>query len=392
MPLSARDHSLLLQAVDLAQGAIGLSDPNPRVGCILHDAAGQLAGQGFTQRAGGPHAEVMALRDASAVGRSLVGGTAWVSLEPCAHHGRTPPCVDALIAAGLARVVVAVADPFAQVAGQGLARLRAAGVVVDLAGPGASRQAAYALNIGFFSRVLRQRPWVRMKIAASLDGRTALPDGTSQWITGAAARADGHAWRRRAGAVLTGIGTVRGDDPRLDVRLLPTSCQPLRVVLDSHFATPPTARLLAAPGKALIVGAQDQPARRTALQAAGADVLLLPGPHGRVDLPALLHRLAADGINELHVEAGATLNAALLQAGLVDELLLYIAPTLLGPGRGMAALPALQQLDQAIALQFDAVEQVGGDLRLRARRVGAADFLPGTAGPESPPPAGGAAA
>ena len=174
MPLSVVDHALLLRAVDLAQSAIGLSDPNPRVGCVLHCAAGQLAGEGFTQQAGGPHAEVMALRQAAAAGRSLVGGTAWVSLEPCAHHGRTPPCVDALIDAGLARVVVAVADPFVQVAGRGLARLRAAGMVVDLAQPSASSQAMYALNIGYFSRVLRQRPWVRMKIAASLDGKTAL--------------------------------------------------------------------------------------------------------------------------------------------------------------------------------------------------------------------------
>lgn len=383
MPLSAADHALLLRAVDLAQAAIGLSDPNPRVGCVLHDAAGQLAGEGFTQQAGGPHAEVVALRQAAGAGRSLVGGTAWVSLEPCAHHGRTPPCVDALISAGLARVVVAVADPFPQVAGRGLARLRAAGMVVDLAEHSTSSQAMYALNLGYFSRVLRQRPWVRMKIAASLDGKTALPDGTSQWITSAAARADGQAWRRRAGAVLTGIGTVRDDDPRLDVRLLPTAQQPLRVVVDSRFTTPATARLLAAPGKALIVGAHDNPASTAALRAAGADVLLLPGPDGRVDLPSLLKRLALDGINELHVEAGATLNAALLQAGLVDELLVYIAPTLLGPGRGMAALPALQQLHQAIALQFESIDRVGDDLRVRARRVGAADFLPGLITPKA---------
>ena len=381
MPLSAADHALLLRAVDLAKAAIGLSDPNPRVGCVLHDATGQLAGEGFTQQAGGPHAEVMALRQATAAGRQLVGGTAWVSLEPCAHHGRTPPCVDALISAGLARVVVAVADPFPQVAGRGVARLRAAGLVVDLAEPGTSSQAAYALNIGYFSRVLRQRPWVRMKIAASLDGKTALPDGTSQWITGAAARADGQAWRRRAGAVLTGIGTVRDDDPRLDVRLLPTARQPVRVVVDSSFSTPTTARLLAAPGKALIVGVHEHPSRCAALRAAGADLLLLPGPDDRVDLPALLKRLALDGLNELHVEAGATLNAALLQAGLVDELLLYIAPTLLGPGRGMAALPALQQLHQAITLQFESIDRVGDDLCVRARPVGAADFLPGPATP-----------
>ncbi len=381
MALSAADHALLLKAVELAQTAIGLSDPNPRVGCVLHDAAGQLAGLGFTQQAGGPHAEVMALRQAAAAGRSLAGGTAWVSLEPCAHHGRTPPCADALINAGLARVVVAVPDPYAQVAGLGVARLRAAGIVVDLAEPGEASRAAYALNIGYFSRILRQRPWVRMKIAASLDGRTALPDGTSKWITSAAARADGQAWRRRAGAVLTGLGTVRDDDPRLDVRLLPTTRQPLRVVLDSNFSTPATAQLLAAPGKALIVGAHDHPPRTAALRAAGADVMLLPGPDGRVDLPGLVNRLGQDGINELHVEAGATLNAALLQAGLVDELLVYIAPTLLGPGRGMANLPALQHLSQSIALRFESVDRVGDDLCVRAQRAGATDFLIGAVPP-----------
>ncbi len=381
MALSAADHALLLKAVELAQAAIGLSDPNPRVGCVLHDAAGQLAGLGFTQQAGGPHAEVMALRQAAAAGRSLAGGTAWVSLEPCAHHGRTPPCADALINAGLARVVVAVPDPYAQVAGLGVARLRAAGIVVDLAEPGEASRAAYALNIGYFSRILRQRPWVRMKIAASLDGKTALPDGTSKWITSAAARADGQAWRRRAGAVLTGLGTVRDDDPRLDVRLLPTTRQPLRVVLDSNFSTPATAQLLAAPGKALIVGAHDHPPRTAALRAAGADVMLLPGPDGRVDLPGLVNRLGQDGINELHVEAGATLNAALLQAGLVDELLVYIAPTLLGPGRGMANLPALQHLSQSIALRFESVDRVGDDLCVRAQRAGATDFLIGAVPP-----------
>ena len=381
MTLSAADHALLLKAVELAQAAIGLSDPNPRVGCVLHDAAGQLAGLGFTQQAGGPHAEVMALRQAAAAGRSLAGGTAWVSLEPCAHHGRTPPCADALINAGLARVVVAVPDPYAQVAGLGVARLRAAGIVVDLADPGEASRAAYALNIGYFSRILRQRPWVRMKIAASLDGRTALPDGTSKWITSAAARADGQAWRCRAGAVLTGLGTVRDDDPRLDVRLLPTTRQPLRVVLDSNFSTPATAQLLAAPGKALIVGARDHPPRTAALRAAGADVLLLPGPDGRVDLPGLVNHLGQDGINELHVEAGATLNAALLQAGLVDELLVYIAPTLLGPGRGMANLPALQHLSQSIALRFESVDRVGDDLCVRAQRAGATDFLIGAVPP-----------
>ena len=375
MPLSPNDHQLLLHAIKLAEGSIGLSEPNPRVGCVLRDAQGQPAGEGFTQQAGGPHAEVMALRQAAAAGRSLAGGTAWVSLEPCAHHGRTPPCADALIAAGLHRVVVACTDPYVQVAGQGIARLRAAGITVDLAEPSATLNAARELNIGFFSRVQRQRPWVRMKIAASLDGRTALSDGSSQWITSEAARADGHRWRRRAGAVLTGIGTVRDDDPRLDVRGFDIAQQPLRVVLDSGFTTPPTARLLRGPGRTLVVGARNEGLRMARLRAAGAELLLLANDQGRVDLPALLSKLATDGVNELHVEAGATLNAALLQTGLVDELLVYLAPKLLGPGRDIAALPALQQLSQAIALRFEDVYRVGDDICLRARQISADAFF-----------------
>lgn len=378
MALSAFDQAQLQRALTLAEGSIGLSEPNPRVGCVMHDAQGQLAGEGFTQRAGGPHAEVMALRDAAAAGSSVAGGTAWVTLEPCAHHGRTPPCADALIAAGLARVVVATTDPYTEVAGRGIARLRAAGVVVELAPPGPAQRAACELNIGFFSRLMRQRPWVRMKAAASLDGRTALPDGRSQWITGEAARRDGHAWRRRAGAVLSGIGTVQHDDPQLDVRLVPTTVQPLRVVVDSQFSLSPQARLLLTPGRVLVVGAHDNADSMAKLREAGADLLLLPGPgamSGRVDLGALIAHLAAEGINELHVEAGATLNAALLASGLVDELLIYLAPMLLGPGRGIAALPLLPALSDALPWHFIGVEPVGADLRILARRPGADDFL-----------------
>ena len=378
MPFSPADDALLSRAVSLAQQSIGLSEPNPRVGCVLYDAAGLLAGEGFTQQAGGPHAEVMALRAAAKAGQSVRGGTAWVSLEPCAHHGRTPPCCDALIAAGLSRVVVALADPFPQVAGRGIERLRAAGLTVDLAPPGPSVDAAVALNIGFLSRVLRRRPWVRMKIAASLDGRTALLNGASQWITSAAARADGHAWRRRAGAILTGIGTVLADNPRLDVRELATVVQPRRVVLDSSLATPPLARLLQASGNSLIVhadAAQSTSQRAAALIAAGARLLALPGSDGRVDLPRLMAQLADEGVNELHVEAGATLNAALLQAGLVDELLVYLAPTVLGPGRDMAALDPLQTLAQAESFEFIDVSRVGPDLRVIARAIDRLAFI-----------------
>ena len=378
MPLSAHDDAMLQRALALAEGSIGLSEPNPRVGCVLHDAAGQLAGEGFTQQAGGPHAEVMALRDAAAAGRSPAGGTAWVSLEPCAHHGRTPPCTDALIRAGLRRVVVATSDPYAEVAGRGIARLRAAGMVVDLAPNGAAQRAARELNIGFFSRLLRHRPWLRMKAAASLDGRTALPNGSSQWITGEAARQDGHAWRRRAGALLTGIGTVRHDNPQLDVRLVTTAQQPLRVVVDSAFSLSPQARLLQTPGRVLVVGARTHNARMAALRDAGAELLLLPDSQSgsiRVDLAALLGHLAAEGVNELHLEAGATLNAAMLAAGLVDELLLYLAPMWLGPGRDIASLPLLPSLAEAQRWQFTQLSQVGGDLRLMARPAQADAFL-----------------
>lgn len=375
MALSDTDHERLMRAIGVAHGSLGLSDPNPRVGCIIHAADGSLAGEGFTQQAGGAHAEVMAMRNASQAGRSVAGGTAWVSLEPCAHHGRTPPCADALIDAGIARVVVATTDPFPQVAGKGIERLRAAGVVVDLAEPGPTRRAAHELNIGFFSRVQRQRPWVRLKVAASVDGRTALPDGSSQWITGEAARKDGHAWRRRAGAVLTGIGTLLADDPQLDVRLVPTTRQPLRVVVDSGFNTPVDARLLQSGGRVLVAGARDLQARMERLRHAGAEVLRLPDANGQVDLQALLERLTMDGVNELHIEGGARLNGALLQTGWVDEVLLYLAPKLLGPGRDIATLPTLTALPDAQGWRFEQVRQLGPDLCVLMRRQGADAFL-----------------
>ncbi|GAP36891.1 bifunctional diaminohydroxyphosphoribosylaminopyrimidine deaminase/5-amino-6-(5-phosphoribosylamino)uracil reductase RibD [Piscinibacter sakaiensis] len=369
--------ALMREALALAERGFGLTEPNPRVGCVLWSADGRVIGRGHTQQAGGPHAEVMALRDAAAAGEPVAGATAVVTLEPCAHHGRTPPCCDALIAAGLARVVLALEDPFPQVAGQGAARLRAAGLGVLALPPGALADAAHAINIGFFSRVERGRPWVRMKVAASLDGRTALDNGRSQWITGEAARRDGHAWRRRASAVLTGIGTVRDDDPRLDVRLVETARQPLRVVVDSRLELPATARLLPPPGAVLVAAARPDAARVAALQAAGAEVLLLPGrpspgPGGvpreaKVDLPALLAELARRGVNELHVEAGHLLNGSLLREGLVDELLAYVAPKLLGAGRGLAALGPYERLDEGPALRFVEATPVGEDLRVRAR-------------------------
>ncbi|HEY1128696.1 MAG TPA: bifunctional diaminohydroxyphosphoribosylaminopyrimidine deaminase/5-amino-6-(5-phosphoribosylamino)uracil reductase RibD [Roseateles sp.] len=334
--------SALRQALALAEQAIGLSDPNPRVGCVILAPDGRELGAGHTQAAGQAHAEVMALRDATTRGHDVRGATAIVTLEPCSHHGRTPPCCDALIAAGIARVVCAIEDPNPQVAGQGLARLQAAGIQVERAEP-AMAEAARELNIGFFSRMQRGRPFVRLKSAVSLDGRTALPDGRSQWITGEAARIDGHAWRKRAGAVLTGIGTVLADNPRLDVRLVPTARQPLRLVLDPQGRMPADARMWQPPGQTRIVGP------------------------GRADLAALLTELGGEGINELHVEAGPTLSGAFLDAGLVDELLIYQAPLLIGEGRPLAALAPLAKLGEARRWQRVEATPVGQDLRLRLR-------------------------
>ncbi len=354
---------------ELATQAVGLSDPNPRVACRLLLADGRVF-EGFTQEAGGPHAEVMALRAAQAAGASTQGATALVTLEPCSHHGRTPPCCDALIAAGVARVVVAQTDPNPLVNGQGVARMRAAGVVVDVLH--ASHPLAMAtreLNIGFFSRMERGLPWVRMKVAASLDGTTALDNGVSQWITSTEARTDGHAWRKRASALLTGVGTVLADDPRLDVRLVPTQRQPLRVVVDSRLDMPASARILQPPGEVLVYAALPAPAEH-ALAQVGATVVRLPeAGREKVDLPAVLRDLAQRGVNELHVEAGHKLNGSFLKAGLVDELLVYLAPKLMGPGAGLAALGPFNAMDQALPWTYTDVAPVGPDLRLRLRRA-----------------------
>ena len=366
------------EALALAHQAIGLSEPNPRVGCVITAPDGRVLGRGHTQQAGGPHAEVMALRDLQSRGESARGATVHVTLEPCSHHGRTPPCCDALIDAGVARVVMAVEDPNPLVAGQGAARLRAAGIEVIAGALGGALTEALAdalahesreLNIGFFSRMQRGRPWVRLKAAISLDGRTALENGASQWITGAPARTDGHAWRKRAGAVLTGVGTVRDDDPRLDVRLVTTAHQPLRVVIDSKLDTPASARILAPPGRVLVYAAQADAQRSTALTERGAEVALMPGATGKVDLALVLADLAARGINELHVEAGHKLNGSFVREGLVDEFLIYIAPRLLGTGRELAAFGPLQALSDSVALRFVSVTPVGDDLRIIARPV-----------------------
>ncbi|MBI2771382.1 MAG: bifunctional diaminohydroxyphosphoribosylaminopyrimidine deaminase/5-amino-6-(5-phosphoribosylamino)uracil reductase RibD [Burkholderiales bacterium] len=351
----------------LALQATGLSEPNPRVGCVITSAQGAILGQGHTQQAGGAHAEIMALRDAAARGHSVAGATAWVTLEPCSHHGRTGPCCDALAAAGITRVVASLPDPNPLVAGQGFERLRAAGITVET-GPGAAE--SRELNIGFFSRMVRKTPWVRMKVAASLDGKTALENGASQWITSPAARADGHAWRARAGAVLTGIGTVLEDNPRLDVRLVETPRQPLAVVVDSRLETPLDANLFIEGRPLLIYCAVQDTGRRSALQARGATVIHMPGSGGKVDLAAMLRDLAAREINELHLEAGHKLNGSFIREGLVDEFLVYLAPTLLGQGRDMASFGPLTELAQAVSLQFVSTAMVGPDLRVVARIPG----------------------
>ena len=363
MALNPLDVERLREALALAETSFGLTEPNPRVGCVIGNAQGQVFGRGATQAAGQAHSEVMALRDAA--GHELRGTTAWVSLEPCAHQGRTPPCCDALIAAGLARVVVAVGDPVEGVNGAGITRLRAAGIEV-LCADGELASAARDINIGFFSRVERGRPWVRLKAAASLDGMTALANGQSQWISSEASRRDGHAWRRRASAILTGIGTVLADDPRLDVRWVPTAHQPIKVVLDSQFRLPPGAAVFASTAPVWVVGALPLAAAPIALAQSDAQLMSLPADDGRIDLALLLRSLAAQGINEVHVEAGATLNAALMRAGLVDELLLYLAPCLLGPGRPIFQWPGLESLDQATRLEWKEVTTLGPDLRIRA--------------------------
>jgi diaminohydroxyphosphoribosylaminopyrimidine deaminase/5-amino-6-(5-phosphoribosylamino)uracil reductase len=357
---TAADYAQMARALALAAQGLHSTSPNPRVGCVLVKN-GQVIGEGWHVRAGEPHAEVHALR---AAGEAARGATAYVTLEPCSHHGRTPPCAEGLVAAGVSRVVAAMTDPNPLVAGRGLEILRQAGIDVL---SGILENEARELNIGFVSRMTRGRPWLRLKAAASLDGRTALANGQSQWITGAAARQDGHLWRARACAILTGSGTVLADDPRLNVRGVATERQPIPVVVDSRLETPPGARLL--DGRpVLIATANADAAKAAALVARGAEVLLLPDAAGRVDLPALLAELGRRGINELHGEGGAGLNGALLAAGLVDELLLYLAPTLLGdPSMGLFGLPELTSLEQQQRLVWHDVRQVGDDLRILAR-------------------------
>ena len=360
MTFSATDQHFMAHALRLAEHGLYTTTPNPRVGCVVV-RDGRIVGEGWHRQAGQSHAEALALAQA---GEAARGATAYVTLEPCAHFGRTPPCALALIRAGVSRVVIALGDPNPQVAGRGIELLHGAGITTTV---GVLADAARELNCGFISRMERGRPWVRLKSAASLDGRTALRNGISQWITGAEARLDGHRWRARACAILTGIGTVRADNPQLTVRDIDTPRQPLRILVDAALEVDPAARLLSS-APCLIATASADHAKAAPLLAAGHELLHLPNAAGKVDLSALLNELGARGINEVHVEAGTGLNGSLLQEACVDELLLYLAPMLIGEiAQGVARLPEFTTLDQALRLRVHDVCRVGDDLRVIAR-------------------------
>jgi diaminohydroxyphosphoribosylaminopyrimidine deaminase/5-amino-6-(5-phosphoribosylamino)uracil reductase len=345
----AFDHAMMRRALDLAARGLYTTTPNPRVGCVVSSQEKPLS-EGWHEKAGGPHAEVVALRDAPP------GATVYVTLEPCNHHGRTPPCVELLKEKKVARVVAAMRDPNPQAAHGGDA-LAAAGIRFE---HGLMEDEARELNIGFVSRMTRGRPWVRLKVAATLDGRTALPDGRSQWITGEEARRDAHRWRARACAILTGIGTVKADDPRLTVRELETPRQPLRVIVDSRLETPPTARILQGE-KVLVFSAKEGSLKN-------AEIVRLPNPNQKVELPKMLEELARRGVNELHVEAGFRLNGSLVREGCVDEFLVYLNPSFLGDAaQGMLDLPAFPGLERRLKLKVLSLDRLGEDLRIVAR-------------------------
>jgi diaminohydroxyphosphoribosylaminopyrimidine deaminase/5-amino-6-(5-phosphoribosylamino)uracil reductase len=357
------DAVFMARALSLAEKGLYTTTPNPRVGCVIVND-GRIVGEGWHEKAGGPHAEIAALRDAESRGHDVRGATVYVTLEPCNHVGRTMACTEALVAAGVTRIVAAMTDPNPS-AGGGAGRLRAAGIRVDI---GLHEREAGALNPGFIARMTRGRPYVRIKVAGTLDGRTADADGRSQWITGEVARNDGHAWRARACAVLTGIGTVQADNPRLTVRAVATPRQPLRIVVDRHADTPREAKVLQ--DGALVVTAGP----RNAAWPDSVEHLALPDANGRVDLNAMLAHFARRELNEIHVEAGARLNGALLEAGLVDEILAYVAPSLLGdPARGIAQFHEGRNLEMRLRLAFESVDRLGDDLRVRARVVSPAE-------------------
>lgn len=356
------DVSCMDRALELAARGLFTTTPNPRVGCVITRGA-QVVGEGWHERAGAPHAEVHALRQAGTAAR---GACAYVTLEPCSHHGRTPPCADALIAAGIERVVVALEDPNPQVAGAGIARLRSAGLRVDV---GLQAEPASQLNLGFLTRMRRHTPWVRAKVAMSLDGRTALANGASQWITGAAARMDGHRLRAQSCALLTGMGTVRQDNPTLTVRAVPTARQPIRIVLDRALETPLDANLLGPQAPTWLVTCNDDGRRARRYEDLGAQVLVVGcTTTGQLDLPALLRLLGERQLNEITLEAGARLTGAFLREGLLDEFVFYVAPVLLGEGgAGVIAGTPLTDLAQGHALHIRCITALGPDWRIDAR-------------------------
>lgn len=357
---TGQDYIHMARALRLAERGLYTTTPNPRVGCVIVKD-GRIIGEGWHVRTGEPHAEIHALTEAGSQAR---GATVYVTLEPCSHHGRTPPCADALVEAGVAWVVAAMTDPNPQVSGNGLARLAAAGIQTA---SGLLEAEAKKLNEGFVKRMIYGHPFVRIKTASSLDGKTALSTGESKWITGEAARHDVHQLRARSCAILTGIGTIIADDPQLDVREVETTRQPIKVIVDSRLRTPPAARVLAR-GRTMVACAEPDAGKVAALEARGAEVLCLPQPDGTVDLNALLSRLAQKGINEVMTEAGAHLNGALLAAGLVDEWVQYVAPVLLGDAaRGLFRLAEPAAMAQRLSWRLIDSRQVGDDLRLTWR-------------------------
>lgn len=356
------DLEWMRQALVLAKRATMATSPNPKVGCIIVNN-GVVLGQGWTQAVGQAHAEVMALRDAQQQGHNVAGATAYVTLEPCSHYGRTPPCANALIDAQIRRVVAAIVDANPQVAGHGLAMLRDAGIQVSC---GLLAKEAHELNVGFFKRMKTGKPWVRLKVAASIDGFTALPNGQSQWITSAEARQDGHVWRARADAILTGIGTVETDNPLMTVRGVEVVRQPRKIVVDSQLRISPQANIFGDDG-ILLVCANQESSKDAVLQAKGAEIIRLPNQNGKVDLQALMLECGLREFNELHIEAGAQLNGALLAANCVDEIIVYLAPKLLGSGASMFALPTLKNLEQAHNMRVHDVTMMGEDVRLILR-------------------------
>ena len=360
MQQSTVDFTHMSRALQLAEKGLYTTDPNPRVGCVIV-RDDEVVGEGWHERSGEPHAEINALQQA---GNKAQGATVYVTLEPCCHQGKTPPCTDALINAKVSRVVAAMQDPHSRVAGQGLQQLREAGIDVE---SGVLEAQARALNPGFIKRMQTGRPYVRNKLAMSLDGRTAMASGESKWITSEAARADVHRLRARSSAIVTGVGTVLADDPNLTVRIDGVERQPLRVVLDTHLSTPTNARILQQPGRTLVMTCSEDEAAREALEHAGAEVNCLPFCNTTVDMQAVLDTLGEMEINEVLLETGATLSGAMLKAGLIDELVIYMAPILMGDNaRGLFRLPGMDSMDQKIELTISDMRAVGQDWRITA--------------------------